>query len=116
MFNSIEFLFVIHLSVIGHDMKIIFNWTELICLSLFIPNIINIRYEVFSKHASFHIVFDWQPPRYPYGSQSDQCMENISVEISSFMTVSPMVQFSRHASVSSVSLNFLLSEVCLSFL
>uniref|UniRef100_A0A8C2JFV3 V-myb avian myeloblastosis viral oncogene homolog-like 1 n=1 Tax=Cyprinus carpio TaxID=7962 RepID=A0A8C2JFV3_CYPCA len=27
-----------------------------------------------------------QPPRYPYGSQSGQCMENISVEISSFMS------------------------------
>ncbi|XP_067291509.1 myb-related protein A isoform X3 [Pseudorasbora parva] len=27
-----------------------------------------------------------QPPRYPYGSPSDQCMENISVGISSFMT------------------------------
>ncbi|KTF87115.1 hypothetical protein cypCar_00014992 [Cyprinus carpio] len=31
-----------------------------------------------------------QPPRYPYGSQSGQCMENISVEISSFMSVSHM--------------------------
>ncbi|XP_052452489.1 myb-related protein A isoform X3 [Carassius gibelio] len=27
-----------------------------------------------------------QPPRYPYGSESGQCMENISVEISSFMS------------------------------
>ncbi|KAF4095815.1 hypothetical protein G5714_023418 [Onychostoma macrolepis] len=27
-----------------------------------------------------------QPPRYPYGSHSGQCMENISVEISSFMS------------------------------
>ncbi|XP_050954822.1 myb-related protein A isoform X2 [Labeo rohita] len=27
-----------------------------------------------------------QPPRYPYSSQSGQCMENISVEISSFMS------------------------------
>ncbi|XP_043081720.1 myb-related protein A isoform X3 [Puntigrus tetrazona] len=27
-----------------------------------------------------------QPPRYPYGSQSGQCMENFSVEISSFMS------------------------------
>ncbi|XP_039540544.1 myb-related protein A isoform X2 [Pimephales promelas] len=27
-----------------------------------------------------------QPPRYPYGSQSDQCMENLSIEISNFMT------------------------------